>query len=237
MQQVELIAGERAWLTVEAHDARVGIDLESTEAQHAAARSGKIVWDATQARLVLGYGFFGFGYIVPATFLPAMAKQIIADPLVFGWSWPIFGLAAALSTFVLAVLPRSIDLRRAWIAAQVVMAAGVALPAITSGIAAILVSALAVGGTFMVITAAAMQEARRVAPREAAALIGVMTSAFAIGQILGPLTVSAAASAVGGFKTPLVIASVVLLCGAALIVRPHGAAALYPLVNRTKDSS
>ena len=31
--------------------------------------------------LVLCYGAFGFGYIVPATFLPAMAQQLVPDPL------------------------------------------------------------------------------------------------------------------------------------------------------------
>jgi hypothetical protein len=49
-------------------------------------------------RLVLCYGTFGFGYIVPATFLPAAARQLTANPAVFGWTWPVFGLAAACST-------------------------------------------------------------------------------------------------------------------------------------------
>src|SRR4051812_33702407 len=31
--------------------------------------------------LVVPYGAYGFGYIIPATFLPAMAKQVIDDPL------------------------------------------------------------------------------------------------------------------------------------------------------------
>ena len=47
--------------------------------------------------LVLCYGILGFGYIVPATFLPTMAQQQVSDPLVFGLTWPVFGLAAALS--------------------------------------------------------------------------------------------------------------------------------------------
>ncbi|HMN82251.1 MAG TPA: YbfB/YjiJ family MFS transporter, partial [Burkholderiaceae bacterium] len=46
-------------------------------------------------RITLCYGAFGFGYIIPATFLPAQARQVIADPLVFGWVWPVFGVAAA----------------------------------------------------------------------------------------------------------------------------------------------
>src|SRR5207244_10026968 len=45
------------------------------------------------ARLVACYGAFGFGYIIPATFLPVMAREVIDDPLVFGWAWPLFGLA------------------------------------------------------------------------------------------------------------------------------------------------
>src|SRR5439155_9632738 len=42
-------------------------------------------WDADSVRLVLCYGAFGFGYIIPATFLPVMARQVVHDPSVFGW--------------------------------------------------------------------------------------------------------------------------------------------------------
>src|SRR5258707_3734745 len=44
------------------------------------------------------YGLFGYGYIIPATFLPALAREYIDNPAVFGWGWPVFGAAAALST-------------------------------------------------------------------------------------------------------------------------------------------
>ena len=37
------------------------------------------------------YGLFGYGYIIPATFLPALARGYIDDPAVFGWVWPVFG--------------------------------------------------------------------------------------------------------------------------------------------------
>ncbi len=43
----------------------------------------------------LCYGAFGYGYIIPATFLPALAREVIKDPAVFGWVWPVFGAAAA----------------------------------------------------------------------------------------------------------------------------------------------
>jgi predicted MFS family arabinose efflux permease len=71
-------------------------------------------WDFDSVRLVLCYGTFGFGYIIPATFVPAMARELVKDPLVFGWSWPVFGIAAALSTLVAAAGTQFVGNRRLW---------------------------------------------------------------------------------------------------------------------------
>ncbi|MBO9357566.1 YbfB/YjiJ family MFS transporter [Bordetella petrii] len=142
--------------------------------------------------LVLHYGLFGLGYIVPATFLPAMAKAQVSDPGVFGWVWPCFGAAAALSCLLAPRLARGRDERRTWRAAQLLMAAGMAAPALLDNLAAITLAALLVGGTFVVITQAGMQAARR-GPGNAARAAAAMTSAFALGQILGPLAAAWAA--------------------------------------------
>ena len=170
------------------------------------------------ARLVVCYGVFGFGYIVPATFLPAMARDEIRDPLVFGWSWPLFGLAAALSTMAISVVPAWIDTRRQWAASQVALAVGVALPAVRHGLGVIMLAALLVGGTFMVITMLGMQEARRVGGERAGPLMAAMTSAFALGQIVGPLTVSALVSAGGSVAHALALAAVLLVASAAVLL-------------------
>lgn len=166
------------------------------------------------ARLVVCYGAFGFGYIIPATYLPLMAKQAIADPAVFGWSWPLFGAAAAASTLGVAALARSHANRRIWIGSHLVMALGVALPLAAPGIYAIAISALLVGGTFMVATMTGIQEAHAVAGRSATPLIAAMTAAFALGQIAGPLAASAAVRLTGGFSAALAAASVLLVLSA-----------------------
>src|SRR5262249_5672621 len=116
-------------------------------------------WDPRWNRLVLCYGGFGVGYIIPATFLPVMGKHVIRHPAGFGWAWALFGVAAAVSAVSLAALPRTTN-RRAWIVGHLVMASGIALPVIWPGLAAIMLAALAVGGTFMIITMAGLQEAR-----------------------------------------------------------------------------
>jgi predicted MFS family arabinose efflux permease len=173
-----------------------------------------IVWDRESLRLTLCYGAFGFGYIIPATFVPAMAKQVIRDPNVFGWSWPLFGAAAMASTLVSATLRSSITNRRLWITCHLVMAFGVALPVVWSGIVPIMLAALFVGGTFMVITMVGMQEARSVGGARATGLMAAMTSAFALGQIVGPVCVSLVVGAGGNVSAALVIAGVALVASA-----------------------
>ncbi|HEY0847490.1 MAG TPA: YbfB/YjiJ family MFS transporter [Noviherbaspirillum sp.] len=173
-------------------------------------------WNAQSVRMVFCYGVTGFGYIIPATFLPAMAKNALQGSALFGWSWPVFGLAAALSTLAVSAMVRRVGNRRLWLASHFIMAFGILLPAIWPGLLAILIAALCVGGTFMVVTLTALQEARRVAGANATVLIAAMTSSFAAGQIIGPLTVSAGLGG-GGFSLALLVAAAAL-AGSALLL-------------------
>ena len=183
-------------------------------------------WDRDAIRLTVCYGAFGFGYIIPATFLPVMARQAIKDPAVFGLSWPMFGAAAVASTLLTTVVRRLVTNRRVWIASHLVMALGVALPVIWPGIVATMLAALCVGGTFMVITMVGMQEAREVAGARATGLMAAMTSAFALGQIAGPISVSFIHGAGGDFSAALLVACVALVTSAYALSRTASAASL-----------
>jgi predicted MFS family arabinose efflux permease len=178
------------------------------------AETRAVAWDRESLRLVLCYGAFGFGYIIPATFLPVMARQVIRDPAVFGWSWPVFGAAAMGSTLAVAALRSLMSNRRLWIVSHLVMALGIALPVVWSSIVAVMLAGLLVGGTFMVVTMVGMQEARSVAGARATGLMAALTSAFALGQIAGPIVVSYVVAAGGGFSAALLVAGAVLLLSA-----------------------
>jgi len=173
-------------------------------------------WSRENALLVACYGAFGFGYIIPATFLPAMAKQAIPDPVAFGLVWPVYGAAAAASTMLAGRARRRWGDRNVWAASHLLMAAGVGV-LLVPGIApalAMTASALLVGGTFMVATMAGLQEARRLAGAGARTLIAAMTTAFATGQIAGPLVVG-----VLGDASVCLAAAVILLVATALALR------------------
>ena len=138
--------------------------------------------------LVACYGLMGFGYILPATFLPALARSVVDDPRWFGLAWPLFGVTAAASTIVAGWLARRATRLQVWAASQALMGVGVLLPSVWLNGATIAASALLVGGTFMVITLAGVQEMRARVPAQAARLVGRITAAFAFGQIAGPVT-------------------------------------------------
>ena len=137
--------------------------------------------------LVICYGLLGFGYILPATFLPVLAREVVDDPQLFGLAWPIFGIAAALSTIVAARLLARANRLRVWATSHLLMATGVLLPSLWLAPETIAISALLVGSTFMVVTMIGMQEARARAPGNPTTLLGRMTAAFAIGQLAGPV--------------------------------------------------
>lgn len=165
------------------------------------------------------YTAYGFGYIVPATFLPAMARRIVSDPLVFGWAWPVFGAAAALSTLAVSTLWGRASPRRVWIVSMLVMAAGVVAPLVIPGVAGILVSALLVGGTFVTVTLAGMEEARQRYGAAARPVMAAMTSGFAVGQLAGPILIALVEKAPHGFTVVLVAAAASLVASAMALYR------------------
>ncbi|MCW5623364.1 MAG: YbfB/YjiJ family MFS transporter [Burkholderiales bacterium] len=208
----------------EAHEPGFGMTTDAT---------GWSSFDADAWRLIACYGGFGFGYIIPATFLPALARRIVDDPAVFGWTWPVFGVAAAISAVLAATVLRKVAPRKLWAATQGTMAFGVLLPAIHASLTTLIVSAVCVGGTFLIMTMAAMQAARQLAVASVPRLMSAMAAAFATGQLVGPLTVGAAASVEEALRLPSLLASAVLFATAVALWPPRNTGGSIS----TKDTS
>lgn len=161
--------------------------------------------------LVIAYGLAGMGYVIPATYLPVMARDSVPDPLIFGWSWPVFGAAAFASTLLAARLQRRCSNRVIWAVSQGVMAVGLLLPVLDPHIAAIVAAGICVGGSFMIVTMAGIREVHRIAPpQDVMRHIAAMTAAFATGQMIGPLFASTLHDLTGGFSASLLATSAAL---------------------------
>jgi predicted MFS family arabinose efflux permease len=154
------------------------------------AASANVVAGPATPGLVICYGVMGFGYILPATFLPVLARNVIDDPRWFGLAWPVFGLMAALSTVMAGRLMQSASRLQVWAVSHLVMGVGVLLPSFWLNGWSVALSALLVGGTFMVATVAGIQEIRSRASGDPTSLVSRMTTSFAMGQIAGPVVSS-----------------------------------------------
>ena len=175
------------------------------------------------ANVLTAYGLFGFGYILPATFLPQIAKQWLSGQS-YLLIWPFFGLAAALSVVLSQRLQRrynNVSLLGVWRVSQIIMAVGTLLPALWQSLAGLMLSALMVGGTFMVVTMAGLQvAASQVTHYPKYNLSALMTASFAFGQLIGPLT-ALVATGKNIWLALLPVSAIVLLIGVALLWRPY----------------
>ena len=218
------MASDVAWISLGVLAMAATVSIWPRFAAHAggdATHDGKpFPWTGEAVRLTAAYFAFGFGYIVPATFLPAMARDFLTDPVHYGLSWPVFGVAAAASTLLSAPLRRRLGDRALWRAGHIAMACGTGVLALEAvpALWRTLVCALLVGGSFVVVTMSAIQDARRLAiPGSAPKFIAALTTAFAAGQIAGPIVVAMTHD----YQVSLTLATVLLVAAAFLLQRSN----------------
>jgi len=166
--------------------------------------------------LTASYFLEGLGYVVTGTFLVAIARQM---PDIGGAAevlWIAVGLAGAPSTVLWSRLAQRWGAANALIAAHVVQAAGIIAPVFFGSLWVSLLAAVCFGGTFMGITAVAVAFGGRIA-RHPARMVGLLTAAFGLGQMIGPVAAGWLAERQGGFDGSLLFAAAAVLAGAGLL--------------------
>ncbi|MEZ5665847.1 MAG: YbfB/YjiJ family MFS transporter [Alphaproteobacteria bacterium] len=167
-------------------------------------------------RVVLAYGLFGFGYVITATFLVAMVRSQLQQPLLETLAWVAFGAAAIPSVALWGRVAGRFGVLVATAIACVAEAAGVAIGAVGDGAVALAASALLLGGTFMGITALGLQAARTLAGGDPRRALAAMTAAFGVGQIVGPTAAGMVRDAAGTLAPALYGAAAALVAAALL---------------------
>ncbi|MHB1895925.1 MAG: YbfB/YjiJ family MFS transporter [Metallibacterium sp.] len=188
--------------------------------------------------LIAAYGLIGFGYVIPATFLPVIAGERLHLPALREWFWPLYGAATVVLTLLLPRILRRIDNRPALAGTCVSMIAGIALILVWPSILGLALATVLIGSVLMPIVMVVMREARLLAPSDHTRLIAALTTAFGIGQIVGPLTAAWLAARQHSFDVPLLLAAAALVAALvlALVKRtaPQGLTVnIYPESNST----
>ena len=191
----------------------------SPEAVQAPRRPGSLA-------MIVAYGLFGFGYVITATFLVLMVRgtpEVKAlEPLI----WLVVGLSAIPSVALWTALASRLGLGAAFALACVVEAVGVGSTVLWPTGPGILLGAALLGGTFMGLTALGIGAARILAVGDPRTLTAVMTAAFGIGQMIGPLVGGVLADRSGSFVAASLLAAAALVVAAGLAMHVRRIAAI-----------
>lgn len=167
-------------------------------------------------RLVWSYSLAGFGYILPATFLAQMATTRFPG-LISQFVWPVFGGAAVIG-IVIGILTRHLGSSNRRLALVLwVQALGVFASDLLPGLGGLALGAALVGGGFLCVVQLSLQYARELAPQHTRYLAGLLTTGYAVGQLVGPLLSAASTALTHRLEPALYVAGVALLIAGLLV--------------------
>jgi len=195
------------WLN-EQHRENVPLPGSATEASRS---RGMLPW------LTAAYFCEGLGYIVTGTFLVALLQRMPGLEQSATLSWLVVGLAAAPSAILWMKLGLRLEPARCLVVAHLTQALGIILPVIWPTPVGTLLGALCYGGTFMGIVTLSLFLGRQLTPHSPRRTIGLLTTAFGAGQIIGPTAAGLIAARNLSFTPALLGAAAIVTLGALLL--------------------
>ena len=174
--------------------------------------------DRRLVALIVAYGFFGFGYVITATFISTMVRTTPAIRSIEPVIWLVVGLAAIPSVLLWTWIGRRLGNDVGFAIACVLEGLGVAMSVLATGALAIVLSAALLGGTFMGLTALGLIHARTLSAGDPRRSIAFMTAAFGLGQMIGPAFAGYAFELAGSFLVPSLVAAGALIVSASLVL-------------------
>ena len=121
-------------------------------------------------------------------------------------AWIAVGLAAAPSAWLWGRAATHFGGHRALMIAYVFLTLGVIIPAYSTQPFFAFLAAIMFGGTFLGIVGMSLAVGSQLLPRARAQALGILTIAFGIGQIIGPVLGGETANALGGYQGALLFA-------------------------------
>ena len=184
-------------------------------------KSGKIMIDCPPSPAFLrlfmaAYFCAGFGYVVTATFIVAIVNLLPGLEGKGNLVFLVIGLAAAPSCIAWDFIARIIGELNALVICAFFQIIGIMLPVIGGGLLGALAGAILFGGTCMGIVSLVLTMAGRYYPTRPANMMGKMTIAYGVGQIIGPAITAQIASSFGSYSAGLYIAAGVMILGSFL---------------------
>ncbi|MBF0264237.1 MAG: YbfB/YjiJ family MFS transporter [Gammaproteobacteria bacterium] len=162
---------------------------------------------------MLAYFCAGIGYVVSATFIVAIVDLLPGLEGKGTFSFLILGLAAAPACILFDFIARRIGIINSLIMAYSVQIVAIIIPSLTSNIILIMFSTILFGMTFLGIVSLVLTMAGRFYPSSPARLMGKMTIAYGIAQILAPIFTGYLTEQSGNYNYGLYFAAIMMCLG------------------------
>lgn len=155
----------------------------------------------------------GFGYVVTATFMVAIVNNTPGLDALGGWMFLIAGAVAAPSCILWDFIARKIGDVNALVMAGALEVVGIILPVMGWGLTGAVIGTVLYGATAIAIVSLTLTMAGRYYPAQPAKMMGKMTIAYGIAQILAPALTGWLTDGQGGYEAGLYIAAGVMAVG------------------------
>ncbi|MZQ83174.1 YbfB/YjiJ family MFS transporter [Paenibacillus sp. 5J-6] len=205
---ISLIIGLAAWYLLRDKQSGTNAAISPSNQQASGVRRRILIW------LMIAYGLEGLGYIVTGTYLVAYAKTVSNLPNIASLSWILVGIAGAPSCIVWSMLASRWGKKWTLTVSMIVQSISIAIPVLIHSSAAVFAGAFLFGATFMGITMLTVSFAKDIYPQNNRKIIGLLTTFFGLGQIIGPLIAGHLISGNGSYLTALIGAAFIVLLGA-----------------------
>lgn len=168
--------------------------------------------------LVLAYGLEGLGYIITGTFLVDIIYNIESLRMYASYSWVVVGIAAAPAAPLWMAMISKFSTVKLLSAAYILQVIGIVLPVFSQTAWSVLLSAFLFGFTFVGIVSLSTAYARELFPKRSGTVVSILTTVYALGQIIGPIFASSFEAYFNSYKAPLTFAGSAVIFALALLL-------------------
>jgi predicted MFS family arabinose efflux permease len=196
--------------------------LPRPTAADAVTPSGQFMLDAPPSRRLLRllmafYFCAGVAYVVSATFIVAIVDHLSSLAGRGALAFLVIGAAATPSCMLWDVIARRTGTLTALILASMLQIAGILLPLFMSGLVPTLCGAVLFGASVVGIVSLVLTMAGRYYPMRPAKMMGKMTLAYGLAQVIAPAATGLLAAHLGSYRSGLYLAAGVMAVGTVLL--------------------
>jgi len=167
--------------------------------------------------LIIAYLTEGVGFVVQGTFLPDIINNINKVDSYGSLIWLFAGLAGIPASIIWMRLAFKYGSENIIIFAMVLQIIGILIPTFTNNIYLNLLSGVLYGSTFIGLVALFMNKAGQISKNNPVIIMGSMTAAYGIGQVLAPLYSIYYINKYGNYDITLYITAGIVFIGVLLI--------------------